>query len=157
MNPKAANATPFHTSTETSIRLPCRRSACFAAIIASNVGKNQRKTLKCDSRSGHQRQDLDSYQDNLGKLHRNTLDHTRSKLEWNTPPLFERELLSLQNILNSGIINSKERKLKIIHYCFDTHTYEQGEFYMPDITFTPLLIRNGEVLMDKVRLAFIEY
>ena len=105
----------------------------------------------------NQRQDLDSYQDNLGKLHRNTLDHTRSKLEWNTPPLFERELLSLQNILNSGIINSRERKLKIIHYCFDTHTYEQGEFYMPDITFTPLLIRNGEVLMDKVRLAFIEY
>ena len=105
----------------------------------------------------NQRQDLDSYQDNLGKLHRNTLDHTRSKLEWNTPPLFERELLSLQNILNSGIINAKERKLKIIHYCFDTHTYEQGEFYMPDIRFTPLLIRNGEVLMDKVRLAFIEY
>ena len=105
----------------------------------------------------NQRQDLDSYQDNLGKLHRYTLEHTRSKLEWNTPPLFERELLSLQNILNSGIINSKERKLKIIHYCFDTHTYEQGEFYMPDITFTPLLIRNGEVLMDKVRLAFIEY
>jgi hypothetical protein len=105
----------------------------------------------------NQRQDLDSYQDNLGKLHRNTLDHTRSKLEWNTPPLFERELLSLQNILNSGTINAKERKLKIIHYCFDTHTYEQGEFYMPDITFTPLLIRNGEVLMDKVRLAFIEY
>lgn len=105
----------------------------------------------------NQRQDLDSYQDNLGKLHRNTLAHTRSKLEWNTPPLFERELLSLQNILNSGIINAKERKLKIIHYCFDTHTYEQGEFYMPDITFTPLLIRNGEVLMDKVRLAFIEY
>ena len=105
----------------------------------------------------NQRQDLDSYQDNLGKLHRNTLDHTRSKLEWNTPPLFERELLSLQNILNSGIINAKERKLKIIHYCFDTHTYEQGEFYMPDITFTPLLIRNGAVLMDKVRLAFIEY
>ena len=105
----------------------------------------------------NQRQDLDSYQDNWGKLHRNTLDHTRSKLEWNTPPLIERELLSLQNILNSGIINAKERKLKIIHYCFDTHTYEQGEFYMPDITFTPLLIRNGEVLMDKVRLAFIEY
>ena len=106
----------------------------------------------------HQRQDLDSYQDNLGKLHRNTLNHTRSKLEWNTPPLLERELSVLQNLLNSGIINSNERKLKIIHYCFDTHTYEQGEFYMPDITFTPLLIRpNGEVLMDKVRLAFIEY
>lgn len=106
----------------------------------------------------HQRQDLDSYQDNLGHLHRNTLTHTRSKLEWNTPPMVERELMDLQNIIESGIINDKERKVKIIHYCFDTHTYEQGEFYVPDITFTPLLIRpNGEVLLDKVRLAFIEY
>lgn len=106
----------------------------------------------------HQRQDLDSYQDNLGHLHRNTLTHTRSKLEWNTPPMVERELMDLQNIIESGIINDKERKAKIIHYCFDTHTYEQGEFYVPDITFTPLVIRpNGEVLLDKVRLAFIEY
>jgi hypothetical protein len=106
----------------------------------------------------HQRQDIDSFQDNLGHLHRNTLEHTRSKLEWNTPPLTEREFLDLQNIFNSGIINAKERKAKIIHYCFDTHTYEQGEFYIPDITFTPLRIYpNGEVLLDKVRLAFIEY
>ena len=106
----------------------------------------------------HQRQDLDSYQDNLGRLHRNTLEHTRSKLEWNTPPLREREILDLQNILNSGIINEKERKAVIIHYCFDTHTYEQGEFYIPDITFTPLrVLPNGEVLLDKIRLAFIEY
>jgi hypothetical protein len=106
----------------------------------------------------HQRQDLDSFQDDLGHLHRNTLEHTRSKLEWNTPPLTEREFLDLQNILNSAIINEKERKGKIIHYCFDTHTYEQGEFYIPDITFTPLRIYpNGEVLLDKVRLAFIEY
>jgi hypothetical protein len=106
----------------------------------------------------HQRQDLDSFQDNLGHLHRNTLEHTRSKLEWNTPPMVERELIDLQNIIESGIINDKERKAKIIHYCFDTHTYEQGEFYVPDITFTPLRIcPNGEVLLDKVRLAFIEY
>lgn len=106
----------------------------------------------------HQRQDLDAFQDNQGHLHRNALEHTRSKLEWNTPPLRERELKELQDILNSGIVNEKERKLKIIHYCFDTHTYEQAYFYMPDITFTPLRIyRNGDILLDKVRLAFIEY
>jgi hypothetical protein len=106
----------------------------------------------------HQRQDLDSYQDNLGKLHRNTLQHTRSKLEWSTPPLTEREIKDLQDIIESAIINAKERKGRVIHYCFDTHTYENGEFYMPDMSFTPLLIEpNGEVLLDKVRLAFIEY
>lgn len=109
----------------------------------------------------HQIQDLDSYQDSNGVLHRNALTHTRSKLEWNTPPMTERELKGLQDLLNSGIIVAKERKIKLRHYCFDTHTYEDGTFYMPDISFTPLALRrNGEtveVLMDKVRLAFIEY
>lgn len=106
----------------------------------------------------HQRQDLNSYQDNNGVLHRNTLDHTRSKCEFNTPPLLESDLIVLQNILNSAIINPKERKGKIIHYCFDTHNYEQMTCYIPDITFTPLLIKpTGQVLLDKVRFAFIEY
>lgn len=106
----------------------------------------------------HQRQDLDSFRDNNGILHRNTLQHSPSKLEWNTPPLLEKDLKHLQDLLESGIINQKERKAQIIHYCFDTHNYEQGYFYTPDITFTPLLITtSGEVLLDKVRLAFIEY
>ena len=135
----------------------------FVKVINASTGvatpiPNKYISLASYVSTPHQRQDLDSFQDNEGKLHRNTLEHTRSKLEWNTPPLTERELKELQDIINSGIINAKERKAKIIHYCFDTHQYEQGEFYIPDITFTPLRIYpNGEVLLDKVRLAFIEY
>ena len=135
----------------------------FVKIINASTGvetpiPNKYISLTSYVSTPHQRQDLDSFQDNEGRLHRNTLTHTRSKLEWNTPPLYERDLITLQNILNSGIINQKERKSKIIHYCFDTHTYEQGEFYVPDITFTPLRIMpNGEILLDKIRLAFIEY
>lgn len=106
----------------------------------------------------HQRQDLDSYQDSNGQLHRNALEHTRSKFEFNTPPLTERELKNLQDLLESGIMNARERKINVKHYCFDTHQYEISTCYIPDITFTPLLIQpNGEVLLDKVRLAFIEY
>lgn len=106
----------------------------------------------------HQRQDLNSYQDNNGVLHRNTLGHTRSKCEFNTPPMLERELKQLQDLLNSAIINEKERKGVIIHYCFDTHNYEQMTCYIPDVTYTPYKVTsNGEVLMDKVRFAFIEY
>lgn len=135
----------------------------FVKVIRASDGvqvpiPNKYISLQSYISTPHQRQDLDSYQDNLGRLHRNTLTHTRSKLEWNTPILREKEIQNLQNILNSGIINSNERKIKIIHYCFDTHTYEQGEFYMPDMTFTPMrILPNGEVLINKVRLAFIEY
>ena len=135
----------------------------FVKVVRANDGvsvpiPNRFISLQSYVSTPHQRQDLDSYQDNLGRLHRNTLQHTRSKLEWNTPPLLEKDILYLQNILNSGIINERERKAKIIHYCFDTHTYEQGEFYIPDITFTPMRIMpNGSVLLNKVRLAFIEY
>ena len=106
----------------------------------------------------HQRQDLDSYQDNNGVLHRNVVSHYRSKCEFNTPPLLEKDLLVLQNLLNSCIINAKERKGRIMFYCFDTHQYETMTCYIPDVTFTPLRITDsGEVIMDKVRFAFIEY
>ena len=136
---------------------------CFVKIINASTGAvtpipNKYISLASYVSTPHQRQDLDSFQDDEGRLHRNTLTHTRSKLEWNTPPLYERDLIKLQDILNSGIINGMERKTKIIHYCIDTQTYEQGEFYIPDITFTPLRIMpNGELLLDKVRLAFIEF
>ena len=135
----------------------------FVSIINASTGleeaiPNKYISLASYVSTPHQRQDLDSFQDNEGRLHRNTLEHTRSKLEWNTPPLYERELEDLQKLINKGIINEKERKAKIKHYCFDTHTYETAEFYIPDITFTPMRIMpNGEVLLDKVRLAFIEY
>jgi len=106
----------------------------------------------------HQRQDLDSYQDNNGVLHRNVVSHYRSKCEFSTPPLLESEIADLQTIINNGIINQKERKIIIKHYCFDTHAYEDMTAYIPDITFTPLMVmQSGQVLMDKVRIAFIEY
>lgn len=106
----------------------------------------------------HQRQDLNSYQDNNGVLHRNVVTRYRSKCEFNTPPLLEKELKVLQDIINNGIINAKERKIQLRHYCFDTHNYEEMRAYIPDIEFKPLRIMpNGEVLMDKVRFAFIDY
>lgn len=133
----------------------------FVYVAVNGINKpipNKFISLSSYVSTPHQIQDLDSYQDSNGVLHRNALEHTRSKLEWNTPPMTERELKQLQDLLESGIITKKERKLMLSHYCFDTHSYEGGTFYMPDITFTPLLIMpSGEVLLDKVRLAFIEY
>lgn len=106
----------------------------------------------------HQRQDLDSFQDNEGHLHRNTLEHTRSKVEFNTPIMLEDDLATLDALISSAFTVPKERKLTIRFYCFDTHSYDEAVCYIPDITYTPLLIRaDGKVLMDKVRLAFIEY
>ena len=109
----------------------------------------------------HQRQELDSYRDATGKLHRNTLSHTVTKVEFNTPPMLEADLREFQNLLNMAQINSLERKGVFIFYCFDTGEYEQATCYIPDITFTPLkrLTINGsvKVVMDKTRVAFIEY
>ena len=79
----------------------------FVKIIKASTGEekpipNKYISLTSYVSTPHQRQDLDSFQDNLGHLHRNTLEHTRSKLEWNTPPLYEREIKDLQNILNDS-------------------------------------------------------
>ena len=139
----------------------------YNRVIRANDGEavvlpNKYISLQSYVSTPHQRQDLDSFQDDLGFLHRNTLKHYRSKFEFNTPVLLERDLRDLQNLLNSAIIDTTERKGVFEHYCFDTGNYERATCYIPDITYTPLKIektKNGQSLvwLDKVRLAFIEY
>ena len=44
--PRTANATPFHTMSESKSRLPLLISECLTAIIAVNAGTNQITTLR---------------------------------------------------------------------------------------------------------------
>lgn len=115
-------------------------------------------TYKSYSTTPHQRLDSNSYRDANGVLHRTVLGHAPSKCEFEVPPMVEAELKELQDLLDSAIVDTAERRGKIIHYCFDTHQYEEMTCYIPDITFAPAIIKkNGQVLLDKTRIAFIEY
>ena len=105
-----------------------------------------------------QRQDLDSYRDNNGVLHRNVLGHTASKIEFQTTPMRESDKVRLMNLLTGHFTNEKERKLDAGYYDPVSSEYKTGTFYMPDPQFTLYTIdEHGELWYDSFRLAFIEY
>ncbi len=102
-------------------------------------------------------QDLNSEQDANGKLHRNVLEHSSIKIEWNFPSatnIFMQELLSIFR----GIWGkSNERKAECTVYVPEWDEYHTGTFYMPDMEFQIYSIQNDIIRYRSVRMALIEY
>ena len=72
-----------------------------------------------------------------GYLHRDTLPHYRTKIEFETvDDLTLEEKIKIQNVMNSSIINKQERKANITYWNDETNTYTNAKVYVPDIDFT---------------------
>lgn len=106
----------------------------------------------------NQRTDMDDYTDANGELHRNVLSHTSTKTEWTTPPMSINKWEELMAFMQRNYENALERKVPVEYYNFESCDYRTGYFYVPDFTVEALLIRkNGDMLINSVRLAIIEY
>lgn len=109
----------------------------------------------------NQMQDLDSYVNGNGFLKRKVLDHSRTKIEWNTPYLTYEDkcklILAITNGFKYGIGVAKERKIRIRYYNDLTDAYEARNFYISDITFQVGGLYHGAPLYLPVRLAAVEY
>lgn len=78
-----------------------------------------------------QRQDLDSYRDNLGVLHRDVVDHKPSKVEFKTMDgLSDEEITSIWHIFESECSNETELKALVEFYEPLTGTYIAEEMYL---------------------------
>ncbi len=98
-----------------------------------------------------QKQDEDSYQDSDGRLHRNILPHTRTKIEWNTPFMHLEEKKEMQSYFPN-------RETMTVEYWNDeTNSYETGEFYVPDIKFPYYDADADGIRYNPIRVALIEY
>lgn len=102
------------------------------------------------------RQDLDSFRDGNGVLHRSVVEHTITKIEFETMPMNESEWLYIMNGISSNYTNSREKKCRVTYYNALTGLYDVGDFYIPDIV-PSLHIKNGVVQFYPIRLALIEY
>jgi hypothetical protein len=98
----------------------------------------------------NQRQDLDSYRDSTGLLHRNILPHKPSKIEFNTKVLHDVDRAVIENVL-------KARDEFSLEY-WDAE-YKIGTFYSPDIKYEIYDIDkiSGDIRYKPVRIAMIEY
>ena len=103
-------------------------------------------------------QDLDSYRDADGKLHRQALSHISCKGEFETPPnLKSSEFAELMKNIQENYTIPLERKANVTIFIPEDDDYITQDMYMPDITPKIKSRINGELLYDSVRLAFIGY
>ena len=103
-------------------------------------------------------QDLDSYRDGNGVLHRNALEHTPAKVEFETASMLTgKEFAELMKSISDNYISSTERKASITAYLPEQDDYIIQDMYMPDIIPTINSILNGEVRYNSIRIACIGY
>lgn len=114
------------------------------------------KYIKLESYSSKpdQRQDLDSYRDADGYLHRTVLPHTATKIEFETPYLFMTQFQALIQGIKENLTNTLARDCTLTYYDEETNAYKTGQFYMPGTMEYKMYNKN---IYAPSRFAFIEY
>ena len=107
----------------------------------------------------NQRMESEAKRSVTGYLHRSTVAHTATKVEFNTPIMTNRDMDNLMYLIRSAWSNTLERKLNLEYYDMETNSYKTGTFYMPDIKFNISRIDEdlNLVIYNETRFAFIEY
>lgn len=107
----------------------------------------------------NQRMEVKANRAVTGKLVRNNVAHTATKIEFETPPCTNREAVALNTLLQAHFTNTLERAISIEYYDNETDSYKTGDFYMPDTQYKISRIDNvaNIIYYDKIRYAFIEY
>lgn len=94
-----------------------------------------------------------------GKLHRTTVEHTATKIEFETPTMTNKDINILNNAFRSRFTNELERQIVINYYDPETDSYKDATCYMPDVNYTINRIdkATNTIYYDPIRYAFIEY
>ena len=109
--------------------------------------------------TSNQRMETDAKRDVTGVLHRNTVAHTATKIEFETPNMTNSDMDAMMTLFRNAWTNTTERKLTLEYYDTETNTYKTGNFYMPDIKYPIDHIDNDHYIIfyKETRVAFIEY
>ena len=94
-----------------------------------------------------------------GLLHRTTVSHTASKIDFNTPPVTNKEVNAINTLLTNAYTDSLQRKLDLRYYDPSSDSYKTGTFYVPDIDYdiTRIEKSSNTIHYNDIRIAFIEY
>lgn len=107
----------------------------------------------------NQRMESEAKRSVAGVLHRTTVEHTATKIEFNTPTLTNLDLNAMMTLFRNAWTSTAERKLSLQYYDMETDSYKTGDFYMPDIQYKIDHIDTALNLVyyKDIRIAFIEY
>lgn len=111
--------------------------------------------------SPSQRMEWDTYRNANGKLIRDTVEHTASKITLNIKPLRLEQKEYLDSIISLATLPESdrlERKVVVTYWNDEILSYVTGVFYMPDIEYNIKRIsEDGEIIYKAFDMKFIEY
>lgn len=103
-------------------------------------------------------QDLDSYRDMEGKLHRTALNHRVNKIEFETRAMLtNKEIEELLKNIRQRYINENERKVSATVYVPEIDDYMTQDMYLADLNFSIYGVFNNIIYYNPIRFAFIAY
>lgn len=109
-------------------------------------------------KAGVKGQDLDSYRDANGILHREALSNVSIKTEWETPnDMEESDVRDLMDNIRAQYTNQTEKKALVTAFMPETGNYVTMECYAPDIEYTIDNADESTIKYTSFRLAFIGY
>lgn len=104
-----------------------------------------------------QRMDTDAERDDNGNLQRTTLPTGKTSITFSTHILHLDEKINMQNIINSAIVNTAQRKCYVTYWNDETNSYDSGYFYIPDIEFSVMDAGKIDILYNPISVELIEY
>lgn len=107
----------------------------------------------------NQRMEAKATRSVTGVMHRTTVEHTATKIEFETPVITNTQLNALTSMFRNHYINTLERKITINYYDQETDSYKDADCYMPDINYQIDHIDQDRniIYYNNIRIAFIEY
>jgi len=105
----------------------------------------------------NQRMESEAARAVTGLLHRTTVSHTATKIEFETPVMTNREVSALNALLQSHMTNTHRKDITIEYYDMETDSYKVVNCYMPDVKYTINHVEGDVIYYNSVRYAFIEY
>lgn len=107
----------------------------------------------------NQRTEVEAYRDLNNLLHRDTSPNFKTKIDFNTRPLYLAEKIDLQSTFASGLVNRAQRRYNVTYWDDEQNTYRTGVFYMPNVDYKIINVdeETKNILYNKMRFALIEY
>ena len=102
--------------------------------------------------------DLDSYRDANGELHRTALARRTLKVEWETPDISNSDFETLMSSIRAQYLSATEKSANVTAYMPEKDAYVTEKCYLTsDVNFTIRYADNTKLRYDPVRFAFIGY
>jgi hypothetical protein len=118
-----------------------------------------KKYIRADSYSPYMNiQDLDSYRDANGDLHRTALDHVACKIEFETPAMLtNKEFATLMSNIRRNYVVAKERKVLANFYLPEFDDYYSQYMYIADPKPKIYGVFDNVIYYDPISFSLIAY